>query len=284
MQPLDPPDEGLLYQMEVYFDEFPEIDAEALAAFVNGCDPDESDVCEIDFVKDEIHGELRIAALGAVLGEFQMAILIHSVPSPGRDWLHDAHMPDDVRQRLYGHRCFALLTNVGGEHYAPIENHVFLLKVAIGLCRQGGYGAGNPHTCRAFPAELLLQMVEQEPLTEDAATLWSSLRSEGEPYQLLVDITGFEREERRYLLTRGFALCGLPDLISEVGSDQEIEEISDLFANSFGYMVANGPVLHAGDTMGYDENVAFHFSEAPAWLDLPWPTGTVLMVTRERVE
>jgi Domain of unknown function (DUF4261) len=284
MEPLDPTDEGLLYQMEVYFDEFPEIDVEALAAFVNQCDPDETDVCEIDFVKDETLGEVRISASGAILGEFQMAILIHSVPSPGRDWLHDAHMPDEVRERMLGHRCFALLTNVGGEGYAPIENHLFLLKVAIGLCKQGGFGAGNPHTGRAFPSDLLLQMVEEEPLAEDAATLWSRLRSEGEPYQLLVDITGFEHEGKVHLLTRGYALCGLPDMICEVGSDEEIEEISDLFANSFGYMVANGPVLHAGDTVGFDENVAFRFDDAPDWLDLPWPTGTVLKVTREKVE
>jgi hypothetical protein len=46
-------------------------------------------------------------------------------------------------------------------------------------------------------------------------------------------------------------------------------------------MMENGPVIQAGHTMGYDENVAYRFHEAPEGLELPYPTKGILLVTRE---
>ncbi len=43
----------------------------------------------------------------------------------------------------------------------------------------------------------------------------------------------------------------------------------------------NGPVINAGHTFGYDENIAFRFQDAPRNLEFPYPNVGVLVVTKE---
>jgi hypothetical protein len=51
--------------------------------------------------------------------------------------------------------------------------------------------------------------------------------------------------------------------------------------NAFTYMMSNGPVIHAGHTMGYEEEgISYLFDEAPEDLEYPFDTYGVLQVTK----
>jgi hypothetical protein len=272
--------ETIPYQMDVYFSEFPQIDAARLEKFINDSDPGE-DPCTIEKSPDPDGGEIQLGGYLASLGEFSMMMLLHGVPSPAADIITHSPLPEPVKNTMEKHKAFALLTNFGGEGYRPYENQIFLLKVAMGLCDQGAMGASFVHLGACFPSDLLLGL-HGAARDADGHTLWKSIREDAEPMQLLANIAGLECGGRRFLVTRGFAFCGFSDFIYEPSPGEDMTEVTAFFQNAFTYLMANGPVIQAGHTMGYDENVAFRFSEPPSDLSLPFETySRLLMVTRE---
>lgn len=304
-------------QLEVYFPAFPVIDTQALADFVNGCDPEEPDNCEVEAIPADEAPDfgVKITAYRASLGNYTMALLAHSLPTPAPETIEHSRLTEEVRAELLGHEAFVLLSLHGGEEYAPVEGMVFLLKVAMGLCEQGGIGVGNPWTGVCLPAELLSEMQdlmfeeeeedeetvddEDDDGSEDAPPgcgeceggespgLWASLREDGVPIELLCDFVTLSMSEiagpdaKGFLFaSRGFAQCGFPDLAYRARTLEEMEEVPDLFQALFSYLVANGPVINAGDTMGEDEGVAFRFKDFPEGWQLPFPSWGRLVVEK----
>jgi hypothetical protein len=277
-------EQGLPYQMDVYFDSYPALDLEALARFVDGCEPDAFEPCEAREVGDPKQPEnaegLRVGAFMVSQGSMYMAALVHSVPSPAADMIRHSGLSPEARDSLLAHSSFVLLTQLGGEELPPVERLLFLYKVAAGLSQQGAIGVGNLFTGRVLPGGLLRDLFE-EPLPDPELTRWEILRTHGEPAELLVQLGPVELQGRRYLATCGYGHCGLPDLLWEYTNPQEAEEVAQMFRNCFTYMMQNGPVIQAGHTMGYDENVAFRFGKCPEGVELPYSTLGVLLVSKE---
>ena len=272
------------YQMDVYFDDFPDIDPEALARFVNETDPDEADTCTVEFARDNPGGEIRQRSYVAEMGDFRMTIMVHNVPSPAAEIIEHAPLPEAFRERARKHRSFALLSHFGGENYAPYENLIFLYKVAIGLCRQGAIGVSPVHLGLCFPGDFLIETLQfpAEVMSDETLTLWKCIREEHEPFQLLAQIGGFESGGKRYLCTNGYSFCGFPDFVYACEGDEDADDVADLFRDLFDYLMDSGPCIQAGHTMGYDEDVAFRFHEAPGDIEFPFKTYQMLLVTRER--
>lgn len=286
-------DNGLPYQMDVYYDGFPEIDCARLAAFVNQCDPGE-DPCMVERMNpDEMQqaaalpgGQVRLEGYTATLGDFSMMMLAHGVPSPAAGIIPGSRLRDLDKKRLLEHRSFVLLSNFGGQQYKPYENQIFLIKVAMGLCEQGALGAGFPHIGLVFPGGFLLELAKPvtDPESEGAVSVWKSIREEGEPWQLFADMAVIELDGKRYLCTHGFCFCGFSDFAARVTSTAQAQQMSTVFENLFSYLMTNGPVIQAGHTMGADENdVALRFSKPPASMQFPFPTyDRMLIMTREK--
>jgi hypothetical protein len=260
-------------QLEVYFNGEPTIDYEALANFINACDPEEEDRCEVEAVAP---GDPRLPAMadglkigGALLklGDFTVFVLSHNVPSP---WLAGGaidHMPPRIKKELAGHKGFALLNLYGGEDYAPIERMVCLLKIAIGLLQQAGTGIGFFDTGRAYPKGFIDELIAD---VGDTADLWLLLRDEQQPIDLLTLIGRVEVDGKRWLVTTGHQFFGLPDFAWQITSKRDEENFEALFYSAFCYMLINGPVLNPGETFGYDETALVRFfepTEEQKWLE-----------------
>src|SRR5262245_3610479 len=136
----------LPYQCDVVFDEFPELDLKALQDFIKTTDPGEPDKCTVAKATHERNEKIEIFGFTAHLGDMSIAGLVHSVPSPAAESMDLCALKPEMIAELKDHSAFALLTCMGGDKYKPIEKLIFLFKVAIGLCRQGGKGIHFLHT------------------------------------------------------------------------------------------------------------------------------------------
>src|SRR5262249_44369852 len=271
---------GIPYQMDVYFPSYPSLDHEALARFVSNCEPGGAE-CDVSPI-EESEGPDGRRAVGctAFMGDLRIAALVHNVPSPAADLIRHSTLPKAVRDQLAAHGAFALLTQLGGEDLRPVERVLFLYKVAAGLCAQGGVGTANFYTHRVLPGGVLRDLFDKPD--GGAAPLFEALRQSGEPIQLLAHVSRVDLEGRRYLATCGFGACGLPELLWAYTDDEEEAQASEMFQNLFRYLLQRGPVIQAGHTVGYDENVAFRFSEAPEGLRSPrFPTVPVLLMSKD---
>lgn len=272
------------HQLDVYFHEFPEFHAKQLEDYINSCDPDEPDKVKVAQVKDETKKGLRLLSFTATLGDFALMGMIHSVPSPDGATIPSSRLPQGIKAKLANHQSFALLTNFGGEKYAPYEAEIFLYKVGMGLCRQeASLGVGNVHTGVCLPAEFLAQR-DAAAKSPGGRTVWKALRTDGQPMEMLASFTMVPAIGSNWLVTRGFAQCGFPNLAFKVEPGDKLNDVLELYQNAFGYLMQNGPVIQAGHTMGYDKNVAFRFSDPPPHLKFPFESWNVLLVTRERTE
>lgn len=136
------------------------------------------------------------------------------------------------------------------------------------------------HTRIVLPGGALRDLFAK-PLPDPRTTRWEILRRHGEPAELLVRFGGVELQGRRHLATNGFAYCGLPDLVWEYTNREDAAAVAKMFRNCFTYLMEKGPVIKAGHTIGYDEKVAFRFSTLPEGLELPYPSGQVLLIKKE---
>jgi hypothetical protein len=280
----DPSERGLPCQMDVYFTDYPGLDLPALARFVDEREPGEFEACEVRAVGDgDAPNEegLRVAAFSAFQGPMGIAALVHNTSTPAIEVIEHAAVLGPVRQQLAAHRAWALLTLVGGDDLAPVERMLYLYKVAAGLCEQGGIGVGNLHTGRVFPGGLMRDLFGKSPESGETS-IWDILRHHGEPIELLAHFGQVELLGKRYLATCGFGYCGLPDLVWEYTNARDTDDVTQMFKNCFTYMMEHGPVIQPGHTVGYDENVAFRFSEPPEGLELPYPNIGVLVMKKER--
>jgi hypothetical protein len=266
--------------MDVYFERYPDLTLGALAGFVDGCESSDLGACEIREVTDgENEQGLRVGAFTASQGSMRIGALVHSVPSPASDMIRQESLSEEVKNQLLSHRAFALLTLLGGDDLRPVERTLFLYKMVTGLCMQDGIGVGVFWTRNVFPGGLLTDFLG-ERLPDAEGTVWNSLRSNGEPPQLLVRTCSVELSGRRFLATCGHGHCGLDDLLWQYTNQQDAEQVTQMFKNCFNYMMRNGPVIKAGHTIGYDSAVAFRFEDCPEGLELPYPVGRVLLVKK----
>lgn len=276
----------LPYQMDVYFDAFPEVDAERLQRFIQETDPAEEEECEIECipVQENERESLQVGGFTVSLGDLIVAALTHSMPSPAAEVIEYSKLQDDVKSRMSGHKAFALLTALGGEEYSPYEKQILLIKIAMGLCEQGALGASFLHTGLCLPGELLTDMAQANRKLVAASrddSLWLAIREDGQLRQMFAYYSLVDAAGCRWLVSRGFAFCGFPDLIAKVTQPDDLDQMAKFYDLAFSYMMQNGPVIEAGDTMGYDEKVAIRFSEVPKNLELPFPTFGLLQAARE---
>jgi hypothetical protein len=265
----------------VYFERYPDLRLDELARFVDARERSTLGPCETHAAGPDQENDqgLRVGAFVVSVGGMNVATLVHSVPSPNAAVIDHSGLSAEVKQHLSAHGAFALLTQLGGEELRPVERVLFLYKVAAGMCHQGGIGVANLCMDGVFPGGLL-QDLFGKPLPGTAVPVWEELRTHGEPAEMLVRYGWVELAGRRFLATRGYAHCGVPDLVWEFTDRQEAQAVSQVFRNCFTYMMEKGPVLKAGHTMGYDKNVAFRFERLPAGLEIPYPTGAVLLVRK----
>ncbi|MBI1290854.1 DUF4261 domain-containing protein [bacterium] len=129
---------------------------------------------------------------------------------------------------------------------------------------------------------------DDEEYEEVSESVFSALRHAGEPFELLASIelisaedAGLGDADARVLISRGFAQCGVPDMIYvSRDPDEDLNEVAALFRSGFHYMMENGPVIEPGHSMGSDERVQFRFEEVPAEISLPFETWEMLHVVR----
>src|SRR6056297_2145619 len=126
MQPAAPDEGRIPHQLDVFFSEFPTINCQKLQDFINRCDPDEPDSCEVSEVSQDSSGPVKLHSWLATLGDFNMTIMAHDAPSPASHVIDEARLPGGGRAELKDHKSFALLTNIGGEGYAHYEAEIFL--------------------------------------------------------------------------------------------------------------------------------------------------------------
>ncbi len=288
----DPECECLPYQMEVYFEAFPALDTERLAAFINATEPGD-EPCMVGSATEQNADGVRLTGFLVSQGAYHAGVLVHAAAAPAPEIIAASRLVAPLKEQLLAHQSFALITLASGDEEAPAyENLIFLLKIAMGLCDQGGIGASNPHTGLCYPGDLLLDLasfspddwISEEEGGEDAPqTLWDSIRREGTPMELLADIVCFEMNDTVWMATRGFAFCGFPDFVYRLENpDEDITDIAHFFQNAFVYLMANGAIIEAGHTMGYDENIAYRFSKVPEDVELPFEEYELLLVERER--
>jgi hypothetical protein len=279
------------FQSFVLFNEFPRLDPEALRAYLDSLEPGgtKCEVSEFNMRANE-HGSVSSAVV--TCGKLNVTLQVHGHTLPEdtfRSTVEIAPIPEDYRDTLRQHRVYAALTVLGSDEYHPIESVILLLKLSMGLVAQGGLAVVNENNYTCFPAEVMEAYADQamedaaEIGTEDAddeesQTLWDSLREEGMPGELLVGFLPAEVDGEVWFLSAGHTIYGLPELAYRAEDFGEIEDIDDHFKTIFYYMFENGPVVRPGQTLAYEDAVAFHFSELPAERkNLEAPNGTLLV-------
>ncbi len=264
--------ETIPYQMDVFFDTFPEIDVDALEKFVNSSDPSREE-CEIAMVTEQGKDDLRIISYMATQGDFAVMILIHNIPSPSQDTIAHSNLSREDKTRLESHKSFALVTNTGGKDEKPCEHFILLLKVTAGLCRQGAIGAANPHCGTCYTSGQFGKLI-------DGKNVWDSLRTNGTPDELVLSLNTVEAGGKHYLLTRGLSLLQLPDLVCELPEGEPGDDIRTFFRSTYGDMVKTGKIPQPGEEVKIDKRKSFAFSTVPDDLDFPCKTYDLLMITR----
>ena len=260
-------------QLLVFFDEFPTINAEALAMYINKADADENEDVVAELVPEQVRepddetrelglGDqpLRVGACLLTMGEFGMSIITHNVPAPDVSCVDHSRLRPEIKERLKQHRAFALLTLTGGESYAPIERVIFLYKAAMGLCQQGGLGVGCPEGHSAIQCELLERMIETSKQHE--STLWKSLRVDHVPLELFTNTSIIEEADQRWVVTFGQNMLRLPDLAMRMQDEDDPESIATLMRNVTLYMLDGKYPIQAGQQIKAEQGV-YVFSDPP---------------------
>ena len=281
------------FQSYVLFNEFPRIDASALREYLAAMEPGGTP-CEVSDFNMRATEQGSISSGVISCGELNLAVQVHGHPLPDeifRSTAEIAALPEDYRDKLRNHRVYASLTCLGSDEYHPIESVILLLKTGMALVAQGGIAVANDNNYTCFPAEVMEayadQAIEDASAEKDAeagdideppASLWESLRDEGMPGELLVGFLPAEVDGQIWFLSAGHTLYNLPELAYRAEDFSEIEDVDEHFKTIFYYLFENGPVIHAGQSLGYDDSLAFHFSELPPeHKNLEAPHGTLLV-------
>ncbi len=288
------------YQMDVYFESMPEVDAKQLENFVNALESDQEE-CSVTAVDAaELEGitpseGITITGFMATQGGMGVMGLVHSVPSPGVDVIGASHLNDEPKQRLMAHRSFALLTVLGSEEADPREKLIFLYKVGAGLCSQGALGLGLPHSGVCIPGPFLLELIENTKTlkSEDGkqATLWRMIREDAIPEYLLMDIQLLpppflapDADGYGLVMTRGFSHLGFPDLMVLAKSEKEASGLRDLFKVGYECLFAGRPAWALGHTIENSATkVVYRLVEPPDTFNPPFETFDLLLLSPESI-
>src|SRR4051794_8730726 len=204
------------HQMDVYFDAFPTINTDVLAARVAALDPDEKDNLQVTTGNADEMGtppglpaDTRTELYHMSLGDYNGIMLVHGCPSPAGGIIQGSPLGAEVKSGLSAHKAFAFVTIMGGSDYPPFEAEILLRKIGTALCEQGATGIGFPETGLVFPGGLLTQLTGAGG---GDGTIWQALRQDGEPLMFMGGIGPYAANGKRWLVTRGFAHCGFPDM------------------------------------------------------------------------
>ena len=152
--------------------------------------------------------KLRLATYQVTLGQFNIALLIHSCPAPNHcidAALLDAETKDQLRQ----HQAFALLTLVGGEDYIPMERLIFLTRPRSPFSIRGGSAWDARKVFWLFHA--LFSRRWSNSGVEEKGALWASWREKGQPKELFVRALVTAVKGEPWAMTAGHAMLDLPD-------------------------------------------------------------------------
>jgi len=150
------------YQAVVYFNEFPEIDLQELSVIIDNLDPEEGELCEITNGEDSETEGLRLWSFALTLGEMTAMVMIHSVPSPSPELIERSRLIEEMKADLREHKCFALVSVMGGDDLAGIELVLVLHKVGMALVQFGATGMTLLTNDQTYPAGLLQDILEGE--------------------------------------------------------------------------------------------------------------------------
>lgn len=282
------------FQCFVLFNEFPRIDVQDMREYMAALEPS-GEPCEISEFNMRATDKGSLSSGVISCAKLNVAVQVHGQQLPETTFqstVEIAPVPEDTREELRDHRVYASLTCLGADEYHPIEAVILLLKTAMALVRQGALALVNENNYTCFPAEVLEAYADQvledatrepeeldlESEDEPHKTLWENLRDEGMPAELLVGFLPAEVDGEIWFLSAGHTIFGLPELAYNAQDFSEMEEMDEHFKSIFYYMFENGPVIRAGQTLSYDEGVAFRFAELPqARKQLEAPHGTLLV-------
>jgi len=287
----------LRYQMDVYFESMPEIDAKQLEDFINGLESDQEE-CSVTLVDPSELGEtapqgITVTGFTAVQGNMGLMGLVHSVPSPGAEIIERCSLKEEQKQRLMAHQSFALLTVLGGVEADPVAKFIFLYKVAAGLCRQGGLGLGLPHAGICIPGPFFLELIENTKTlkTDDGkpVTLWRTLREDAIPEYLLTSIVMLpptmlapDADGYGLVMTRGFSHLGFPDLMVLASDQKEAGGLRDLFKVGYQCIFEGRPAWALGHTIENSATkVVYRLVEPPSTFNPPFETFDPLLLSPE---
>ncbi|MEN6627503.1 MAG: hypothetical protein ABFD69_14860 [Candidatus Sumerlaeia bacterium] len=274
-----------LYKMEIYFDSYPEIDVDEFISFINSTDPELSG---FQFSKVRLNSAPNAHChemfTGTMNGKTCFFFSVHDMPSPDGEPLAHARLSREQKNRFAEHRAFGMACCVGLEDdsFRPFENILMVYKIAMGLCRCGAIGAGNPITNHFYDRDRLLGFLEDryESIEGEPLTLWQSIRRNHEPAELLMYFTHFEAGGADWLGTRGFSYCGFPDLFYRLADERDKSRVCEIFFMLFHHFMAHGPAVKPGDSMHYKWPIRFH--ELPIEIDPPYQVPDMLMITLDR--
>lgn len=287
----------LRYQMDVYFESMPEIDAGQLESFINGLESDQ-EPCSVTVVdtselKAPVPEGVTITGFTAMQGGLGIMGLVHSVPSPGAEIIETSHLKEEQKEPLMAHQSFALLTLLGGEGADPREKLIFLYKVGAGLCAQGGLGLGLIHNGVCIPGPFFLELIENTKTlkTDDGqpVTLWRMLREDAIPEYLLMDVVLLppavlspDADGYGLVMTRGFSHLGFPDLMVLARDEKEASGLRDLFKVGYECIFEGRPAWALGHTIENSATkVVYRLVEPPSTFNPPFEVFDILLLSPE---
>lgn len=198
----------------------------------------------------------------------QVGGLPHPLPSELIDrTIHTSRWGPQIKAAMRQHQSHISLVYIGNQP-DPVERMISLYLTANAFENENLLGILNPGAWTAHPPADFLT-------SEKIRTYRQTL-----PFNLWVGYVKFFIDKEHYwLVTKGHHSFDVPDLAYAVQSDENPEDIIDVFINIFYYIYEKDVFVTAGDTLSIgDKGDILQFSEVPDDMDyLIGPSGTLVI-------
>jgi len=161
-------------------------------------------------------------------------------------------LPASDRDAMKAHGAHMLLwSESGGKE--TLDRYLALYKLAVALAGDELCGVAVEAACTALPAAVIPELLSPDML--------ESMRETVPPLMFTGTVRLRSRDETEWLVTKGYHVFGVPDLVMRLEADEPVREVGELFHTILNYAVRTGKRLAAGHTMQQDEEVFLRLSE-----------------------
>jgi len=159
----------------------------------------------------------------------------------------------DFKELLQSHMLYITLCYEGSVS-DPIEQYVALYKTARLFMDENLLGVANEPAWTCHPINVLEQMTDPAFLP---------MLRQSPP---LIYWTGFVKgmmNDEYWALTKGFHIFGVPDLVTDVSSQEDLQHWHDVFHEVFHYLYFEQSDVQAGDALQINEDDFLLFEAIP---------------------